>query len=205
MLRDGANAVRIDAGAGRPSRGARRGRVTPAGSWRATSIGPATATSPGSRTRRYQPVRPEAPHARLDVGPPAVQRELEARPAGLAHLQRRVAPGPDVADAHVVLRRRRRCSGSRRTAAGPSSVSSSSLHGARCSDGYAYTALSYPPCTVRSAWPSPREVEEREPDDGRRRERLLGDAAPHLLAARLREHGGRSDVHRGETDHDPSA
>ncbi len=151
---------------------------------------------PASATGGAQP--------RLDVGPTPVQRELEARPAGLGDLQRRVAPPPHVADAHVALEDAHRAEVLAERRRAERLVAELVPPRRQVLGRVGVDRLVAAAVHAEVGLPVAGEVDLREPEDRRRRDRLLADAAPHPLATRVGEHARRGHVDRGEGDHGPT-
>ena len=172
----------------------------PAGSRRTISIGPAAGTSPASRTRRYQPVRPEPRNRDWMSALPPVERELEAGPAWLADLKACCPPRPHVADAHVGLQDSsgrevlaewcRAEVSSELLAPRPEVFGWIGVHGLVRATVHAQIGLAVA-----------RQVERRQPEHGRQIDRTLADAAPHVVPAHRGENRRHAHAHSCELDH----
>ena len=136
---------------------------------------------------------------RLDVRSAAVDRELEARPPRLGHLEDGVAPGPDIADSDIafdhadcreILPERRgwevfaefllpECKVLRRIR----------VHG--LIDATVHTAIGLPVT---------RQVQRRQPQRFVWRDRVLADPAPDVFVSDCGENSWRTDIHARELD-----
>ena len=133
----------------------------PPAEWGSTSIVPEVGTVPGRRTRRYHPVRPDdrmrgptRALARCTVSFWHGHRGWQISSTASPQCQR----SPMCAVVSVAPKVDRFSPNGAEPVLVSSGSSRSVAHAARCSAGCAYTALSGPPCTVRSAWSSPARL-----------------------------------------------